>query len=97
MIKSFLLLLLFFNASIAIAQKSTSWNNHTLLDVKNLESSVDFYTIVFQLDTIPYPFSPSPEYILKLRLKTLMETKYTLLKQYLQTIARTAKYDSINS
>ena len=65
MIKSFLLLLLFFNASFAIAQKSTAWYNHTLLDVKNLESSVDFYTKVFQVDTIPYPFPPSPEYIVK--------------------------------
>jgi lactoylglutathione lyase len=65
MIKYFLLLLLFFNASFAIAQKSTSWYNHTLLDVKNLENSVDFYSKVFQLDTIPYPFSPSPEYIVK--------------------------------
>jgi catechol 2,3-dioxygenase-like lactoylglutathione lyase family enzyme len=65
MIKSLLLLLLFFNASFVNAQKSTSWYNHTLLDVKNLESSVDFYSKVFQLDTIPYPFSPSPEYIVK--------------------------------
>ena len=65
MIKSFLLLLLFFNASFAIAQKSTAWYNHTLLDVKNLESSVDFYTKVFQAHTIPYPFPPSPEYIVK--------------------------------
>jgi catechol 2,3-dioxygenase-like lactoylglutathione lyase family enzyme len=65
MIKSFLLLLLFFIASFAIAQKSTAWYNHTLLDVKNLESSVDFYTKVFQADTIPYPFPPSPEYIVK--------------------------------
>ena len=65
MIKSFLLLLLFFNASFAIAQKSTAWYNHTLLDVKNLERSVDFYTKVFQADTIPYPFTPSPEYIVK--------------------------------
>lgn len=65
MIKSFLLLLLFFNASFAIAQKSTAWYNHTLLDVKNLESSVDFYTKVFQVDTIPYPFPPNTEYIVK--------------------------------
>ena len=65
MIKSFLLLFLFFNASFAIAQKSTAWYNHTLLDVKNLESSVDFYTKVFQADTIPYPFPPSPRYIVK--------------------------------
>ena len=65
MIKSFLPLLLLFNASFAIAQKSTAWYNHTLLDVKNLESSVDFYTKVFQADTIPYPFPPSPQYIVK--------------------------------
>jgi catechol 2,3-dioxygenase-like lactoylglutathione lyase family enzyme len=65
MIKLFLLLLLFFNASFSIAQKSTAWYNHTLLDVKNLEISVDFYTKVFQADTIPYPFPPSPEYIVK--------------------------------
>ena len=65
MIKSFLLLLLFFNAFFAISQKSTAWYNHTLLDVKNLESSVDFYTKVFQVDTIPYPFPPSPQYIVK--------------------------------
>lgn len=66
MIKSFLLLLLFFNASFSIAQKkSTAWYNHTLLDVKNLENSVDFYTKVFQADTIPYPFSPSPQYLVK--------------------------------
>ncbi len=65
MIKLLLLLLLFFNASFAIAQKSTAWYNHTLLDVKNLESSVDFYTKVFQADTIPYPFAPSSQYIVK--------------------------------
>ena len=65
MIKLFLLLLLFFNASFSIAQKSTAWYNHTLLDVKNLEISVDFYTKVFQADTIQYPFPPSSQYIVK--------------------------------
>lgn len=65
MIRSFLLLLFFFIASFAIAQKSTAWYNHTLLDVQNLESSVAFYTKVFQADTIPYPFPPSSQYIVK--------------------------------
>jgi catechol 2,3-dioxygenase-like lactoylglutathione lyase family enzyme len=65
MIKSFLLLLLLFIASFAIAQKSTAWYNHTLFDVKSLETSVAFYTKVFQADTIPYPFPPSPRYIVK--------------------------------
>lgn len=65
MIKSFLLLFLFFITSFAIAEKSSVWYNHTLLDVKNLESSVDFYAKVFQADTIPYPFPPSPQYIVK--------------------------------
>ena len=65
MIKSFLLLLLLFIASFAIAQKSTAWYNHTLFDVKSLESSVDFYTKVFQADTIPYFGTPSPQYIVK--------------------------------
>lgn len=65
MIKSFLLLPLFFIASFSIAQKSTAWFNHTLLDVKNLESSVAFYTKVFQADTIPCPFPPNPQYIVK--------------------------------
>ena len=65
MIRSFLLLLLFFISSFAIAKKSAAWYNHTLLDVKNLESRVDFYTKVFQADTIPYPFPPSPQYIVK--------------------------------
>lgn len=65
MIKSFLLLLLCFFASFSIAQKNTSWYNHTLLDVQNLENSVAFYTKVFQADTIPYPFPPSPLYIVK--------------------------------
>ena len=65
MIKSFLLLLLFFIASSAIAQKNTAWYNHTLMDVQNLESSVAFYTKVFQADTIPCPFPPSPQYIVK--------------------------------
>jgi catechol 2,3-dioxygenase-like lactoylglutathione lyase family enzyme len=65
MTKSFLFLLFLFAASFAIAQKSTAWYNHTLLDVKNLETSVDFYSKVFQADTIPYPFAPSPEYIVK--------------------------------
>ena len=65
MIKSFLVLLLFFIASFATAQKSTAWYNHTLMDVQNLESSVAFYTNVFQADTIPYPFPPSPQYIVK--------------------------------
>ena len=65
MIKSFLLLFLFFIASSASAQKSTAWYHHTLLDVQNLESSVAFYTQVFQADTIPYPFPPSPQYIVK--------------------------------
>ena len=65
MIKSFLLLLFFFVASFAYAQKSTAWYNHALLDVHNLERSVDFYTKVFQADTLPYPFPPSPQYIVK--------------------------------
>lgn len=65
MIKSFLLPILCFFASFSIAQKSTSWYNHTLLDVQNLENSVAFYTKVFQADTIPYPFPPSPQYIVK--------------------------------
>ena len=65
MIKSFLLLFLFFIISFASAQKSTVRYNHTLLDVKNLESSVAFYTKVFQADTIPYPFPPSPLYNVK--------------------------------
>ncbi len=65
MIKSFLLLLLFFITSFASAQKSTAWYNHTLMDVQNLESSVAFYTKVFQADTIPYPFRPNPQYIVK--------------------------------
>ena len=65
MIKSLLLQLLFFIATFANAQKSTAWYNHTLLDVQNLESSVAFYTKVFQADTIPYPFPPSPQYIVK--------------------------------
>jgi hypothetical protein len=65
MIKSFLLILLFFITSLASAQKSTAWYNHTLLDVQNLENSVAFYTQVFQADTIPYPFPPSPKYIVK--------------------------------
>ncbi|MDP3393058.1 VOC family protein [Sediminibacterium sp.] len=65
MIKSFLVLLLLFIASFGIAQKSTTWYNHTLLDVKNLERSVAFYTKVFQADTIPYPFPPSHQYIVK--------------------------------
>jgi len=65
MIKSFLLLLLFFIASFAIAQKTNAWYNHTLLDVQNLENSVAFYTQVFQADTVQYPFPPSPQYIVK--------------------------------
>ena len=65
MIKSFLLLFLFFITSFAIAQKSTAWYNHTLLDVKNLEISVDFYTKGFKEDTIQYPFPPSPQYLVK--------------------------------
>jgi hypothetical protein len=35
------------------------------LDVQNLESSVAFYTKVFQADTIPCPFPPSSQYIVK--------------------------------
>jgi len=65
MIKSFLFLHLFFFASFANAQKSDAWYNHTLLDVQNLEASVAFYSKVFQADTIPYPFPPSPQYIVK--------------------------------
>jgi len=65
MIKSFLPLLLFLISYFATAQKSTAWYNHTLLDVRNLESSVGFYTKVFHADTIPYPFPPSPQYLVK--------------------------------
>ena len=65
MIKSFLVLLVFFNVSFAIAQNSTAWYNHTLLDVQNLESSVDFYTKVFHADTIRCPFARNPQYIVK--------------------------------
>jgi predicted enzyme related to lactoylglutathione lyase len=35
------------------------------MDVQNLESSVAFYTKVFHADTIPCPFPPSPQYIVK--------------------------------
>jgi hypothetical protein len=35
------------------------------MDVQNLENSVVFYTKVFQADSIPYPFPPSPLYIVK--------------------------------
>jgi predicted enzyme related to lactoylglutathione lyase len=63
--KSFLLVLLSFISSFAIAQKNAAWYNHTLMDVQNLERSVAFYTKVFQADTLPYPFPPSPQYIVK--------------------------------
>jgi catechol 2,3-dioxygenase-like lactoylglutathione lyase family enzyme len=65
MIKHNLFILFFLTTFSGIAQKSTSWYNHTLLDVQNLENSVAFYTKVFQTDTIPYPFPPSPLYIVK--------------------------------
>jgi len=65
MIKSFLFLSLVLISPFAMSQKSTAWYNHTLLDVQNLESSVAFYTKVFQADTIPYPFPPSDQYIVK--------------------------------
>lgn len=39
-----------------------------------MECSVDFYTQIFQVDIIPYPFPPSPEYIVKwLRVGTCIE------------------------
>ena len=63
--KSFFLVFLLFITSFSIAQTSSVWYNHTLLDVKNLEFSVNFYTKVFQADTIPYPFPPSPQYNVK--------------------------------
>ena len=65
MIKSAHLIIFLFIASFATAQKRTAWYNHTLLDVQNLESSVAFYTKVFQADTIPYPFPPNPLYTVK--------------------------------
>ncbi len=65
MIKSFLFLLLVLNSPFVNAQKSAAWFNHTLLDVQNLERSVEFYTKVFQADTIRYPFPSSPQYIVK--------------------------------
>jgi catechol 2,3-dioxygenase-like lactoylglutathione lyase family enzyme len=63
--KSFLLVLLSFVSFFAMAQKNAAWYNHTLMDVQNLESSVAFYTKVLQADTLPYPFPPSPQYIVK--------------------------------
>ncbi|CAH0997772.1 hypothetical protein EMA8858_03906 [Emticicia aquatica] len=65
MIKHITFLLLVLTTFSGFAQKNASWYNHTLLDVQNLESSVAFYTKVFQVDTIPYPFPPSPQYIVK--------------------------------
>lgn len=65
MIKHIFFIIFVLTTYTAIAQKNTAWYNHTLLDVKNLEISVDFYTKVFQADTIPYPFPPSPQYIVK--------------------------------
>jgi lactoylglutathione lyase len=65
MIKHIFFIIFVLTTHTAIAQKSTAWYNHTLLDVQNLESSVAFYTQVFQVDTIPYPFPPSPLYNVK--------------------------------
>ena len=65
MIKPFLFLLLVFSTFSSIAQKPVAWYNHILLDVKNLDSSVAFYTRVFQADTIPCPFPPTPQFAVK--------------------------------
>ena len=65
MIKHIFLIIFVLTTYSAMSQKSTAWYNHILLDVQNLDSSVAFYTKVFQTDTIPYPFPPSHEYIVK--------------------------------
>ncbi len=65
MIKTFLLLLLVFSTFSTIAQRPVAWYNHILLDVQNLDSSVAFYTKVFQADTIPCPFPPTPQFAVK--------------------------------
>jgi lactoylglutathione lyase len=47
---------LMFFTHIAVAQKPLAWYNHTQLNVKNIDTSLAFYTKVFELDTILCPF-----------------------------------------
>ena len=65
MIKPFLFLLLVFSTFSCIAQKPVAWYNHILLDVQNLDSSVAFYTKVFQVDTMLCPFPPTTQFAVK--------------------------------
>lgn len=51
--------------SLCFAQKPLAWYNHTQLNVKNLDTSVAFYTKVFGFDTIPCPFPNSAKKIVK--------------------------------
>ena len=51
--------------SICFAQKPLVWYNHTQLNVKNLDTSVAFYTKVFGFDTIPCPFPNTEKKIVK--------------------------------
>ena len=65
MIKPFLFLLFIFGTFSTNAQKPAAWYNHILMDVQNLDSSVIFYTKVFQADSILCPFPPTPQFAVK--------------------------------
>jgi catechol 2,3-dioxygenase-like lactoylglutathione lyase family enzyme len=65
MIKYIFLILVVLTTFSAIAQKRSVWYNHITFDVHNLDTSVAFYTKVFQADTIPCPFPSRTELIIK--------------------------------
>lgn len=56
---SFLFLILSCFCGLLKAQKPYSAFNHVSIHVSNLDKSVEFYTSLFELDSIPDPF---PEY-----------------------------------
>lgn len=49
--------MLLLNSFSTMAQKPNAWYNHATMLVHNLDTSVAFYTKVFQVDTIPCPFA----------------------------------------
>ena len=65
MIKHIFLILVVLTTFSAIAQKRSVWYNHITFDVHNLDTSLAFYTKLFQADTIPCPFPSSADLKIK--------------------------------
>ncbi len=65
MIRLIFFILLVLTTYSAISQNRSVWYNHITFDVHNLDTSVAFYSKVFEADTIPCPFPSQPDLFIK--------------------------------